>query len=488
MFDSTSSGIFVYTLDGKLVDLNRAACELHGWSREQMLTMSPADFIAPESMDVFHAFREAMARGEEYRGVARGVRADGGTTFDVEVYGVPIELNGETFAFSSLTDISETVRLREKLHEAERLDALGRLAGGVAHDFNNMLTIIMASVEFAQIAKTKPGAVDEAFVEILAAAERARALTTQLMSFSQHRTLIRGRVDVEELLRATVALVSRALPDDIEFVTALDTGPLFVDGDAGPLEQVVVNLVLNARDALRDQTGRILLRSRTRVIDEEAIPELDAGYYVEITVHDDGRGMDSETRSHIFEPFFTTKGAGGTGLGLASAYGTIRQHGGCILVYSEPGRGTTFRIYLPVSEDALPSRRPVSESSSASLAGVSAVVVDDDPTVRELIVRALERLGATAIPTTTDDASTVLSRANADLLVADVFMPGEDGMQLFTRLRAEAADLRILYVSGYGADHLARGGLVDSSVEVLSKPFTTAELAAAVQRVMDSEP
>ncbi|EDM77150.1 sensory box histidine kinase/response regulator [Plesiocystis pacifica SIR-1] len=484
MFEATSSAMFVYSLEGRLVDINPAACALHGWSREQMLDMSPHDFIAPESIDVFDAFRAALARGEEYWGEAQGLRADGGR-FDVAVYGVGIELDGETYACSSLTDITEKVRLREKLAESQRMDALGRLAGGIAHDFNNMLSVVMCSAELGQLA-SDPAAVEAAFEDILAAASRARDLTTQLLSFSRSRAIRRQLVDLRELAVRVLPLIERLLPKAITMKSVFGDEPLLVEGEASPLEQILVNLVLNARDAL-PEGGHIAVEMRRRALEGwESQHGLSPGAYVEVLVEDDGIGMDAATRARIFEPFFTTKGCGGTGLGLASAYGIVKQHGGEIVVYSEPGCGTSFRVFLPCRDESqalskLEAERPPPEADFTTL---DVVIVDDDPLVGGVVTRTVESLGANAVLAEVANAAELVGQSGATLLITDVIMPGQTGTQLYASLLKDYPELRVLYLSGYSAEHLMRGGLLDADIEVLSKPFCASELAVAICRAL----
>ncbi|PRQ08162.1 ATP-binding protein [Enhygromyxa salina] len=483
VFEATSNAMFIYTLDGKLVDVNPAACALHGYTREQMLGMAPADFIAPESIHVFDAFREALANGREYRGEAQGLRADGGR-FDVEVYGVGIRLGDELFACSSLTDITERVQLRRELAEAVRMDALGRLAGGIAHDFNNMLSVIMCNADLGRTADD-PRDVARSFDEILEAAERARQLTTQLLSFSRNRAIRRGRVDLDDVARAVLPLIETLLPDTITLTSQVRSGPHFVDGEASPLEQIIVNLVLNARDAL-PSGGHIRLETRARVLDATSHAELPPGPYVELIVEDDGIGMDAATRSRIFEPFFTTKQSQGTGLGLASAYGIVRQYGGGIVVYSELGRGTTFRVFFPLSTDQVErvDTAPALDvdHGQTALSGMTVLVVDDEQLVGQVVVRAAKQFGATAMCTTVEAAPALLDRTGAGLLIINVLMPGQSGIELYEALLETHPELRVLYLSGYSADHLSRGGLLDPDIEVLSKPFSTAELISAIAR------
>ncbi|MBL4684626.1 MAG: PAS domain S-box protein, partial [Nannocystaceae bacterium] len=482
MFEVTSTAIFVYTLDGKLVDINPAACALHGWPREVMLQKSPQDFIAPESIEVFDAFRDALSRGEEYRGLAQGLKADG-SRVDVEVYGVGIELDGESFAFSSLTDVTEKMRLRARATEMDRMDALGRLASGVAHDFNNMLTIMMGCADLGRITDS----VEEknaAFRDILATSERARELTLQLLSFSSNRAIRSCNVDVAAIVNDLIPLLRRTMPEGIELRAELPTKPCFIAGEPAPLEQVVMNLVLNARDAMPDG-GRILIRLKTREIDETSQLDVATGTYLELSVEDDGAGMPPDIRSRIFEPFFSTKGDLGTGLGLATAYGIVQQHQGDIVVYSEVGHGTIFRVFLPLLREALATETAVVVPQwQGTPLDATIVVVDNEPMVRGYVVRALRGLGAVAEAADNVEASALVDRLKPSLPVTDVVMPGMSGTELYARLRIEHPALKVLYLSGYSADYLSRGGLLDDGIEVLSKPFNTQELAVAVHRAL----
>jgi signal transduction histidine kinase len=382
----------------------------------------------------------------------------------------------------------ERQALEDQLRHSQKMEGIGRLAGGIAHDFNNLLTAILGYTEMVleQIGPDKPISAD--LVEIQKAADRAAALTRQLLAFSRKQTLHVTALDANEIIETMRGMLHRVIGEDIEFRLFLAPGLKAVLADRVQLEQVVMNLVVNARDAM--PRGGVL-SIQTSAVDASAVSAavhkpVAPGEYLCLTVADSGVGMDAETQKHIFEPFFTTKGTGkGTGLGLSTVYGVVQQLSGHIAVASEPGRGSSFQLFFPKLENARPTQRrapraplPVAERRETVL------VVEDQPAVRQLAARVLARHGYSVLEAA--GASEALAIAGTfqgtiDLVLSDVVMPAMDGPDMVTVLRKMRPSVRVLYMSGYTGEALAERGGVDEDDAVLEKPFTATTLLQNVR-------
>jgi CheY-like chemotaxis protein len=374
------------------------------------------------------------------------------------------------------------------------MEAVGRLAGGIAHDFNNLLTVITSysDILLEDLASQDPRRGD--VEEIGKAAASAARLTRQLLAFSRQQVLEPRVLDLNASLASADKLLRRLLGEDIELVTAPAPSLGTVKADPGQLEQVIVNLAVNARDAM-PEGGKLTLETANADMDDAYVREHPAakpGSYVVLAVSDTGVGMDEETQRRIFEPFFTTKEAGkGTGLGLATVYGIVKQSGGFIWVYSEPGHGTTFKIYLPRVEEPVDAEtRPV--PPLGSLRGTETVLlVEDAAAVRAVIHQTLDRLGYRVLEAPNGEAALHLAtkhRGPIHLLLTDVVMPELGGRQLAERLSALRPELRVLYASGYTDDAVVRHGVLKPGIAYLQKPFTPEVLALKVREVLDAPP
>jgi nitrogen-specific signal transduction histidine kinase/CheY-like chemotaxis protein len=406
---------------------------------------------------------------------------------------------GRVWGFRDVTARKEAeaaLRASEaQLRQSQKMDAIGRLAGGVAHDFNNLLTVILGYGERlqGQLEDGDPGR--DAVREIQGAATRAAALTRQLLAFSRKQMLEPRVLDLNQIMTATGGLLRRLIGDEVQLELRLDPGLGAVLADEHQLQQVIMNLSINARDAM-PRGGRLTLATANADLDESATARhlhLPPGRYVELTVTDTGIGMDSETAARVFEPFFTTKELGkGTGLGLATVYGIVRQTGGDIWVYSEPGEGTVFRVYLPRHGSTVPAPgREGSGAVSARLPGGSETVllVEDEATVRELMRVTLERQGYHVLIADSGEqaiAVAVAHRGPLHLLVTDVVMPGMRGPDLAARMGASHPGLRILFMSGYADDAVLRDAVGQGHHAYLQKPFTREALLLKAREVLDA--
>jgi nitrogen-specific signal transduction histidine kinase len=389
-----------------------------------------------------------------------------------------------------IVDLTERQRLEERFLQAQKMEAVGQLAGGVAHDFNNLLTVILGYSDLLA-AKLDPGSLQfEELDEIRKAGERAASLTRQLLAFSRQQVLERKVLDVNDMIAQTEKMLGRLIGEDVELVTVLDSALNRVFADAGQLEQVIMNLAVNARDAM-PRGGRLTIETANVEIDE-AYARLHAtvrpGSYVMIAVSDTGVGMNGETLAHMFEPFFTTKGRGkGTGLGLATVYGIVKQSGGSVWVYSEVGKGTTFKIYLPLVEEG-GEAEPVPAAEPASLVGSETVLlVEDEEPVRALSRSILESYGYTVLEAASGkDGLDVAGHypRPIHLVLTDVVMPEMGGSDMASRLEALRPGVCVLYMSGYTDDAVFRNELLEKGRVFLQKPFTPETLARKVREAL----
>jgi signal transduction histidine kinase/ActR/RegA family two-component response regulator len=384
-------------------------------------------------------------------------------------------------------ELEERKRLEAQLRHAQKMEAVGRLAGGVAHDFNNLLTVIRMSMEtFGET--EQEGDVADALRDARDAADRAADLTQDLLAFARKQTLVRKDVAVGDILRGVERMVRRVMPASIHLsVTSVgDVGEVLADKNQ--IEQVLLNLAINACDAMGD---RGTLSVSTDAVEHAGTVQSDlplpAGPYVRIAVKDTGTGMDETTRSSIFEPFFTTKEVGrGTGLGLAVAHGIVAQHGGHIAVESELGKGSTFVVWLPRARASMSPIRADAPPSPKTAQHEMVLLVEDEPAVRRAVQRTLERLGYRVLPATDGEDALKIAESlrGIDLLVSDVVMPGIDGPELASRLRTRWPDLRVLFLTGYSSDRLARSDALGPRDRVLQKPYQVGELAQTLRDML----
>ncbi len=392
-----------------------------------------------------------------------------------------------------LTDISPSKLLEKQLRQAQKMEAVGQLAGGVAHDFNNILTIISGYSEIllgmlpADDPKRNP------VKAISEAGDRAAGLTRQLLSFSRQAVLETKVLDLNDVVKETAALLGRMIGEDILLTTLLDLSISRIKVDAGQMGQILMNLAVNARDAM-PQGGKLTIETSDVHLDEAYIarhPRCKPGLYVKLAVSDNGSGMTPEVKAHVFEPFFTTKGPGkGTGLGLATVYGIVQQSGGSVDLYSEPGLGTTFKIYLPAVHEPL-NPSSLGQSSDKVIGGTETVlVVEDEGAVRTIAVLALQTQSYTVVHAENGTKALQMTEklpGHIDLVVTDVVMPGLNGRELVEALTVRYPKLKVLYVSGYTDDSIVRHGILEENVAFLQKPYTPRSLARKVREVLDKK-
>jgi nitrogen-specific signal transduction histidine kinase len=388
-------------------------------------------------------------------------------------------------------DITERKLLEAQLRQAQKMEAVGRLAGGIAHDFNNLLTAITGYADLALSDLREGDPMRQDMEEILRAAHRAAELTRQLLAFSRQQVLAPRVLDLNEVVQSVDKMLRRLVGEDVELLSVLAPGLGHVKADPGQLEQVIVNLAVNARDAM-PTGGKLTIETadaelaETRVRDLATVP---AGRYVMLAITDSGTGMDEETKARIFEPFFTTKEQGkGTGLGLATVYGIVKQSGGFIWLYSEPGHGTTFKIYLPRVEGAADALAPPVGTAEVPRGTETVLIVEDEEAVRALAKTALTRKGYRVLEAANGGEALLRcesEQAPIHLLVTDVVMPGLGGADLAQRLAPLRPDMKVLFISGYADRAAARHGTIQPGAAYLEKPFSLEALARKVREVLD---
>lgn len=419
------------------------------------------------------------------------VRADG-TPFAIELVVTRIPVPGVAMFTCFVRDLSERKQLEAQLQQSQKMEAVGRLAGGVAHDFNNILTVIVSYADLALSDSSAPESVRSDLTQVRKAADRASALTRQLLAFSRKQVLHPAVLDLNAVVRDVSTMLARVIPENIRFDAKPGANIFPVYVDRGQLEQVLMNLAVNARDAMPNG-GALTIETANVVLDEAYVAAHSGGSpgpHAVLSVRDTGVGMDAATRERIFEPFFTTKSVGqGTGLGLATVYGIVRQSGGGIYVYSEPGLGTTFKVYFRAHAGAADARDESAASPLESPGTMTILLVEDDPAVRQATRLVLQHLGHEVVPA--PDVATALEviRARAqhiDVVLTDAVMPGQSGLDLAEILSTERPGLPVILMSGYTEEAVNGGRAMAPGVLFLEKPFTGQGIARALSDVAAS--
>jgi PAS domain S-box-containing protein len=486
MLEAALDAVVAIDDEGRITEFNPAAERTFGHRRADVVGRPIAETIIPTGLRDRHrrGFARYLTTGVSTilgrRLQLTGLRADG-VEFPVELTVYRVPLPGPPAFSAFIRDLTEARRLEEQLLQTQKMDSVGRLAGGIAHDFNNLLTAISG---FAELALGHPGIapeVEKDLKQIQVAASRAAELTGQLLAFSRRQVMQPIALDLGEALHELSPMLQRLLGEDIRLNVSADPGLGNVLADPGQVSQVIVNLAVNARDAM-PAGGRLTFEAANVELDAEYAQghaEVLPGPYVVLSVTDTGSGMDEATRARLFEPFFTTKEQGkGTGLGLATAYGIVRQSGGHIWVYSEQGRGTVFKVYLPRVV------RPRHTEGTESI-----LVVEDDDSVRGFVRTVLESRGYRVVAAANaDDAveQAVGHDGPIGLLLTDVVMPGMSGADLAARIRDIVPDVKVLFVSGYTENTIVHHGVLDPGVSFLAKPFSPNTLAERVRAELDS--
>ncbi len=498
LLDAALDAIVAIDPEGRITEWNPAAERIFGWSRSEALGRPIVDTIIPPSLrdrhrrgfTRYHATGESTILGRRLQ--LTGLRANG-SEFPVELTVLRVPLPGPPSFSAFLRDLTDARRMEEQLLQAQKMESIGRLAGGIAHDFNNLLTAISG---YADLARESPG-LDPAVVrdldQIALSATRATELTSQLLAFSRRQVMQPVALRLGDVLDGLAPLLGRLLGEDVDLDLTVEPDLGHVMADPGQLTQVVLNLAVNARDAM-PHGGTLTLEAAEVELDADYAQghaEVEPGRYVVLSVSDTGEGMDEATRARLFEPFFTTKELGkGTGLGLATVYGIVKQSGGHIWVYSEPGHGSVFKVYLP-RVDAVAGERsdPTPERPDQDRGNETILVVEDDDSVRSFVRVVLEGQGYRVLVASTPAEAIAMRSAHAEsihLLLTDIVMPGMSGIELARSMREISPGLRVLFVSGYTENTIVHHGMLDPGVSFLPKPFSPVALADRVRQELDT--
>src|SRR5437016_554922 len=492
LVDGVRDVIFALSPGGEVTSLNPAFEEMTGFPPAEWVGRPFEAFVHPDDVPLALDLFGRVLQGEPRPTIQFRILTRAGT-YRVAEFSATAQLrDGRLTGILGIgRDVTERLGLEQQLRQAQKMEAVGRLAGGIAHDFNNILTAITghADLLLEDLGHHDPRRTD--VDEIRRSAERAAGLTRQLLAFSRQQVLQPKVVDLNALVLDMDKLLRRLIGEDVELATVLDPTLGHVTADPGQLEQVIVNLAVNARDAM-PQGGKLTLETCNIDLDSSYTLEhslVKPGPYVQLTVSDSGIGMDEETQAHAFEPFFTTKPRGqGTGLGLAMVYGTVKQSGGFIWVYSEPGQGATFKIYLPRVDAPVESMAPPAPVERPPRGSETVLLAEDEPAVRAIAQQALERQGYTvlAAPSGADALALAAQHgATIHLLLTDVVMPGMSGRDLADRLTAPRPGIRVLSISGYTDNAIVRHGMLEPGLAYLQKPFRPDALVRKVRDVLD---
>jgi two-component system cell cycle sensor histidine kinase/response regulator CckA len=495
LLEGASDAIAVLTLDGIVREVNHRWKELTGLPSERLIGRHIWDFaLASKNEANVRTFNEAVA-AHTGQPVAVEIAGSGGARVLIECSSTRVEVGGEPLVLTISRDVTEHRLLEDRLHQAQKLEGIGLLAGGVAHDFNNLLTAILGFSDIVMKNLPPDDPARAGLLEIEQAGERAAALTRQLLTFSRKQVLEPRVLDINAIIAGVEPMLRRLIFESIELTVALTPSVGLISMDPTQIEQILVNLAVNAADAM-PAGGKLTIETTNVMLDEHDqrrhLP-VPAGAYVMLAVSDTGVGMDEATTARVFEPFFSTKGVGrGTGLGLATVYGIVKQSGGDIWVYSEPGLGSTFKIYLPQSAADAPRLQPAASTVAEIVRGVETILlVEDDVAVRRLTRAVLERSGYCVVDACNPREAVQLARdfpGKIHLLLSDVIMPESEGPPLYERLSTARPNLRVLYMSGYADEAIIRRGALVEGMPFLQKPFTPGVLGRKVRDVLDAPP
>ena len=522
LFDNANDLVYVHGLDGNFIAINKAAQRLTGYTQDEARALNISQLVAPEDIELVRRMVLSQLAGEPASVYEVSAITKSGARLSLELSTHLVFREGSPVAVQGIArDVTERKRLEEQLSHSQKMEAVGRLAGGLSHDFNNVLTVVGA---YAQMICDEAGdspPVQTYAQEILAATQRAGALTSRLLAFSRRQVLQPRSLNLNQLLLNMDGMLSRLLGEDVQLRIVPESSLGAIKADPGQIEQVIMNLAVNARDAmprgghLTLQTANVelprssgttpecgaLQRSNATAPEAQRRPGKGAamgaapGSYVKVSVSDTGSGMDPEILKHVFEPFFTTKAPGkGTGLGLSTVYGIVKQSGGEIEVQSAPGKGTTFSIYFRRCSEAVPAdppAEPAREGAGRTPQRATILLVEDEPGVRRLVRKMLVERGYRVFEAACAEDALALyqqQRAIIDLVLTDIVMPGMSGIDLAGQLLAQKPGLRILCMSGYSDQAIFEHDVPAHSVPVLKKPFRAETLDGKVQELLNARP
>jgi two-component system cell cycle sensor histidine kinase/response regulator CckA len=492
-FEQAAVGIAHVAPDGQFLRVNNRFCEMTGYESDELLRLTFQELTLADDRDEGEAARQAMlARRQAAYSAEKRYLNKRGQPFWVGIVTTLLwdQSGAPKYFITVITDVTERKTLEDQLRQAQKMEAVGLLAGGVAHDFNNLLTVISGYGDMMLAAPMVTDLDREALKAIMEAGDRATALTGQLLGFSRQTILQPKVLDLNPLVKETARLLGRLIGEDIQLTTTLAADLRQIKVDPGHLDQVLLNLAVNARDAM-PTGGRLTIETANLTLGDDYAAfhvDLRPGAYVMLAISDTGCGMTPEVRARIFEPFFTTKGVGkGTGLGLPMVFGIVKQSDGAIHVYSEPGHGTTFKIYFPAVGESVAATEP--EGHAIGPRGNETILlVEDEPGVRGLATLSLQGHGYHVLAATDGDEAWRIAQehhASIDLVLADVVMPNLGGTRLAEQLRERFPRIKMLLMSGYTDDAIVRHGLLKADTPFIQKPYTPLSLAQKVRQVLD---
>ncbi|MDR3578673.1 MAG: ATP-binding protein [Oryzomonas sp.] len=493
--ENLTDAIYWVTVDGQFWEVNDTACAMLGYTREELLSRGVPDIDPNFSPEIWQTNLDKL-RAERHLCVETVHLGNNGRKIPVEVTVNYFTYNGVEYNCAIVRDLSERKEaeaekqsLMIQLNQSQKIESIGRLAGGIAHDFNNMLMPIYGYSELLKL-HMQPGDPDvEKVNKIIQAADKAKILIQQLLGFGRKQILEMKIIDLNEVVSSIYEILQRTIRENIDIRLHLTQETSGIRADRHQIEQIIMNLIINAQDAIENK-GVITIETAEVALDEEYARQhvaVKPGRYMMLVVTDTGSGMDQETISHVFEPFFTTKAEGkGTGLGLATVYGLVKQHGGNIWIYSEPGKGSAFKIYFPiVSDKPVAEQTVVSEHIWFNAANRTILLVEDNDQVRQVVYDLLDNQGFNVIMS--DSARQALELANGkhiDLLITDVVMPDMNGPELHKKLSDSHPLLKVLFMSGYTNNSIADHGVLDEGINFIQKPFTNDNLLNKIQFVI----
>jgi PAS domain S-box-containing protein len=492
LFNDALDMIHIVDDDGRIIDANPAEIAILGYTREEFIGKHLSEIIHPDDKERTQSYFQKVLDGEEIDIYETALLTKSGETIHVEVNAVPKRIGGQGIR-AVLRNITERKRLEHQLLQAQKMEAIGTLAGGVAHDFNNMLSVILGHTELILEEMEPEDSNYENQEEVFKAAQRSADLTRQLLAFARKQTIEPMVLDLNDTVDGMLKMLKRLIGEDIDLIWRPKTDIWPVKMDPAQLDQILANLCVNARDAILD-VGKVTIETENIVFDRAYCTDhfgFEPGRYVMLAVSDNGCGMDKKTVDKIFEPFFTTKESGkGSGLGLSTVYGIVRQNGGFINVYSEPGQGTTFKIYIRVHEGDDTEEAVTRVVDSPLGRGETILLVEDEQGLLTMGQRMLEKLEYDVLAATSPDEAMALVQKNSHkirLLITDVVMPKMSGKDLAEKIKTFNPNIKVLFMSGYTANVIAHHGVLDEGVHFIAKPFSIRSLSTKVRKVLDHQ-